>query len=481
VGIQPVILCGGSGTRLWPLSRKSFPKQFVPLVDGKSLLQLTLERVAGLVDKAHGAGGVICVGSEDHRFLISEAMEESGLEGAVILEPVARNTAAAMALAALKASSPDQLLLFCPADHHIPDTVAFCAMVHAGTVAAREGGIVTFGVMPSFPSTAYGYIERGAKCPNGSFTVVRFIEKPDLERAQALLLQGQVLWNAGIFLCTASTLLGALELHAHDILSQCRLAMQGARSDGVFLRPDERAFAACRSESIDYAVMERHAMVSVLPFSGGWSDVGSWNAVADLTAPDENQNRIAGNGVAIQARNTFIHAPTRLVVALGTQDLVVIDTPDALLVAAASAVEQVKDVVSHLQALKTPEAVTHRKVARPWGWYDSIEAGDRFQVKMISVKPGASLSLQKHHHRAEHWIVVRGTAEVTRGSETFLLTENQSTYIPLGEIHRLHNPGKTGLELIEVQSGSYLGEDDIVRFDDAYGRVVSIAGSKKLA
>lgn len=479
MGIQPVILCGGSGTRLWPLSRKAFPKQFVALVDGKSLLQLTLERVAGLNDSLGDGGGVLCVGSEEHRFLIAEAMEAAGVGGNVVLEPVARNTAGAMALATLQATSPDQLLLFCPADHHIPDAAAFRSMVQQGTAAAREGGIVTFGVTPSFPSTAYGYIERGPQSADGSFAVVRFIEKPDLQRAQELLLQGQVLWNAGIFLCTAATLLAALELHASDILSQCKLAMQGAQRDGMFLRPDDKAFAACRSESIDYAVMERHTNVSVLPFNGQWSDVGSWNAVAGLTAPDENQNRIAGKGVAVEARNTFIHAPNRLVVALGTHDLVIIDTPDALLVAAASAVEQVKNVVSQLEAQKTPEAVTHRKVARPWGWYDSIEAGERFQVKRLSVKPGASLSLQKHHHRAEHWVVVKGTAEVTRGGKSFLLTENQSTYIPLGEIHRLHNPGKTALELIEIQSGSYLGEDDIIRFDDNYGRVVPIDVVKK--
>jgi mannose-1-phosphate guanylyltransferase/mannose-6-phosphate isomerase len=467
VGIQPVILCGGSGTRLWPLSRKSFPKQFVPLIGGKSLLQLTLERVVGL---SSAGAGAICVGSEEHRFLISEAMEAAGIQGKVILEPVARNTAAAMALAALYAASPEQLLLFCPADHHIPDTAAFSSMVTAGTTAALGGGIVTFGVNPSFPSTAYGYIERGPQSPDGSFAVARFIEKPDLERAQQLLLQGHVLWNAGIFLCSAGTLLSALELHANDILVQCRRAMESARLDGPFLRPDAAPFEACRSESIDYAVMERHDRVSVLPFNGMWSDVGSWNAVAELTQPDKNRNRIAGDGVAIGASNTFIHALHRPVVALGTHDLVIIDTPDALLVDAASAVEQVKNVVAHLEARKTPQAVTHRKVARPWGWYDSIEAGDRFQVKMISVKPGASLSLQMHHHRAEHWVVVKGTAEVTRGSETFLLSENQSTFIPLGEIHRLHNPGKTALEMIEVQSGSYLGEDDIVRFDDNYGR-----------
>jgi len=472
MAIRPVILCGGSGTRLWPLSRKSFPKQFVPLIGGKSLLHLTLERVAGLQQQSHS--GVICIGSEDHRFLIAEAMEAAAVKGTVVLEPAARNTAAAMALAALHAPSPDQLLLFCPADHHIPDAAAFCAMVQKAAAIARDGAIVTFGVSPSFPSTAYGYIERGQQHANGAFQVARFIEKPDLQQAQALLLQGQVLWNAGIFLCSASTLLAALERHADDILSQCRLAMHQASRDGIFVRPEARAFEACRAESIDYAVMERHDKVSVLPFAGQWSDVGSWNAVAELTPPDASQNRIAGHGLAIDARNTFIHAPSRPVVALGTQDLVIIDTPDALLVAAASAVEQVKHVVAQLEASSTPQAVMHRKVARPWGWYDSIEAGDRFQVKRISVKPGASLSLQKHHHRAEHWIVVKGTAEVTRGDETFLLTENQSTFIPLGEVHRLHNPGKTPVEIIEIQSGNYLGEDDIVRFEDVYGRVVPI-------
>ena len=478
MSIQPVILCGGAGTRLWPLSRKSFPKQFVPLIGGKSLLHLTLERVAGLADQP---AGVVCVGSEEHRFLISEAMDSAGIKGTIVLEPAARNTAAAMALAALQAPAPDQLLLFCPADHHIPDAAAFRAMVQKGAPAARQGAIVTFGVTPSFPSTAYGYIERGLPGADGCFAVARFIEKPSLERAQELLLQGQVLWNAGIFLCSAGTLLEALELHAADILAQCRQAMAAAGTDGAFVRPATAPFEACRSESIDYAVMERHDRVSVLPFDGMWSDVGSWIAVAELSAPDENNNRISGHGFAIGAGNTFIHAPTRPVVALGTQDLLIIDTPDALLVAASSAAEQVKSVVAALEASKTPQAVTHRKVGRLWGWYDNIEAGDRFQVKLISVKPGASLSLQKHHHRAEHWVVVKGTAEVTRGSETFLLTENQSTFIPLGEIHRLHNPGKTALEIVEIQSGSYLGEDDIVRFDDVYGRVVPIGGAKKIA
>jgi len=471
--ITPVILCGGSGTRLWPLSRKAFPKQFVPLIGGKSLLRLTLERVAKLGSRPPK---VVCVSSEDHRFLVAEAMGEAGVDGQVILEPVARNTAAAMALAALRAA-PNDLLLFCPADHHIPDTQGFVAAIAQGSEAAKEDGvIVTFGVTPSFPSTAYGYIEAaGTDTAGKTQPVARFIEKPDSARAQALILQGNVLWNAGIFLCTAKSLLDALETHAPDVLASCRQADAAAtRDEGsnpVFIRPDAEAFGKCRSESIDYAVMEHHPKVMVTPFNGAWSDVGSWNAVAGLTEADDDGNRIDGAGLAIQSKRTYIHAPHRPVVALGTEDLLVIDTPDAVLVAASTHVEQVKLVVSELEKRQTPQALTHRKVARPWGSYDSIDFGDRFQVKRITVKPGASLSLQKHHHRAEHWIVVKGTAEVTRGADTFLLTENQSTYIAIGEVHRLRNPGKTGLEMIEVQSGSYLGEDDIVRLEDTYGRV----------
>lgn len=467
--ITPVILCGGSGTRLWPLSRKSFPKQFVPLIDNKSLLQLTLERVAQAGNGGTTASEVICVAAEDHRFLVSEAMQAAKIKGQIILEPVARNTAAAMALAALTVA-PQDLLLFCPSDHHIPDAQAFMAMVQQGTVAAHNGAVVTFGVVPSFPSTAYGYIEQGAASGDGSFGVARFIEKPAADRAQALILQGNVLWNAGIFLAQAGTLIEALQQHAGDILQSCRLAMAQARPDQQFVRPEPEAFAACRSDSIDYAVLEHHENVAVVPFAGAWSDVGSWNAVADLTPADDQGNRIDGLGLAVQSQRTYIHAPHRAVVALGTQDLLIIDTPDALLVAASSHAEQVKQVVARLETQNSPEASMHRKVARPWGWYDSIDRGQRFQVKRIAVKPGASLSLQKHHHRAEHWIVVSGTALVTKGSETFLLTENQSTYIPIGETHRLENPGKTDLEMIEVQSGSYLGEDDIVRFTDNYGR-----------
>lgn len=477
--LLPVILCGGSGTRLWPLSRKSYPKQFVPLIGNKSLLRLTAERLAPI---ANGSP-LICVAAEDHRFLVADDLKAGGLGGDLLLEPAGRNTAAAMALAALHAQGAgmaDPLLLFCPADHHIPDAAAFATMVQQGVAAAEAGAIVTFGVLPSFPSTAYGYIQQGDARADGSRRVARFIEKPQAEAAQALLLQGNVLWNAGIFLANASVLLTALDAHAPDILASCQSAMAGAVTEAPptsndapttrFVRPAKDTFLSCRSQSIDYAVMEHHADVAVVPFAGQWSDVGSWNAVAELTPADDQGNRVAGQGHALAARNTYIHAPGRTVVALGTQDLLIIDTPDALLVANRDHAEQVKDVVAHLESAQLPQATLHRRVARPWGWYDSIDMGERFQVKRIGVKPGASLSLQKHHHRAEHWIVVKGTAEVTRGADVFLLAENQSTYIPIGEVHRLHNPGKIDLEMIEVQSGSYLGEDDIVRLEDSYGR-----------
>jgi len=467
--ITPVILCGGSGTRLWPLSRKSFPKQFVSLIDDKSLLQLTLERVTLVGGDCAKLSEVICVAAEDHRFLVGEAMRMAKVKGKIILEPVARNTAAAMALAALTVA-PQSLLLFCPSDHHIPDTQAFATMVQQGIQAASENAILTFGVVPSFPSTAYGYIEQGAGRVDGSFEVRQFIEKPAPDLARSLTLQGNVLWNAGIFLARASTLLAALRERADDILECCRHAMAQARQDEQFVRPAPDVFACCRSDSFDYAVLEHYTKVVVVPFTGAWSDIGSWNAVADLTPSDDRGNRITGMGVAVQSQRTYIHAPCRVVVSLGTNDILIVDTPDALLVAERSHAEQVKHVVAQLEIKKSPEASTHRKVARPWGWYDSIDRGNRFLVKHIVVKPGASLSLQKHHHRAEHWIVVSGTALVTKGSDTFLLTENQSTYIPVGETHRLGNPGQTDLEMIEVQSGAYLGEDDIVRFADNYGR-----------
>jgi mannose-1-phosphate guanylyltransferase/mannose-6-phosphate isomerase len=473
LNIKPIILCGGSGTRLWPLSRESFPKQFVPLIKGKSLLRLTLDRVKSL-------GSPICVTNEEHRFFVQDLLNHDSQSvnnsASILLEPAGRNTAAAMVSSALMPGvSPSDLLLFLPSDHFVPDIDAFISTIEAGVAAANSGYIVTFGVQPSFPSTAYGYIQKGDSLDLVSgeinaYAVKRFEEKPALEKAQAMLLSGNYLWSAGIFLCTASTLLEALGEHAPDILSSCQQAMQSPEIDGHFVRPNKESFLSCRSESVDYAVMEHFDKVAVVPFKGAWSDVGSWNAVATLTPEDQAGNRISGQGMAVQSNNTYINAPHRPVIALGTSDLVIVDTLDAVLVASVHKVEQVKEVVATLKKAGQSQAVTHRKVARPWGWYDSIDIGEYFQVKRIAVKPGASLSLQMHHHRAEHWIVVKGTAKVTNGDKVFLLEKNQSTYIPIGAKHRLENPGKTDLEMIEVQSGGYLGEDDIVRFEDTYGR-----------
>ena len=497
--VTPVILCGGSGTRLWPLSRKSLPKQFVPLINDESLLSLTIRRLRAL------SNSMCLVASEEHRFLLTECLNQVQCIGDVILEPFPKNTAAAMGLAALWLSdqkSKDALLLFCPSDHFIPDTESFKQIVLDGVDAAISGAIVTFGVQPSSPSTAYGYIhapglsstssvqgsidsgsvEQGLKTTK----VERFVEKPNLSTAQGYLLSGQYLWNAGIFLTRADVLLEALKLYEPKIFGACLESMQKAtvESWGVpnasnlsqselshrFIRPEASSLDSSPSKSIDFAVMEHHPDIQVLPFLTQWSDVGSWSALSDLYPDDANKNKIIGQGLAKDTQNTFIHAPHRRVVALGVEDLIIIDTVDAVLVANRSNTEDVKEVVLALEGLKDERAFKHRKVQRPWGWFDSLDSGERFQVKRIVVNPGASLSLQKHHQRAEHWIVVKGVAEVTKGSESFMLNENQSTYIPIGEVHRLKNPGLEALEMIEVQSGVYLGEDDIVRLDDTYGR-----------
>ncbi|MEJ8824001.1 mannose-1-phosphate guanylyltransferase/mannose-6-phosphate isomerase [Variovorax humicola] len=470
--IHPVVLCGGSGTRLWPLSRKALPKQFAPLVDGKSLLQLSLARLS------QWGTPVTCIGAEDHRFLLQESMESIGIPGRQILEPLARGTAAAVAVAALLAA-PDDILLLAPADHHIPDTELFGRTVAQGLDAAAAGYLVTFGVTPTFPSTGYGYIEPGESLADkagiaSGHLVAHFHEKPNLIEAQRMLLQGGMLWNSGILLAQAQALIDALETWAPDILATCRRATADCKLDGSFLRIDRAAFESCRSESIDYAVLEKHSKTAVVPFSGAWSDVGSWGAVAAMHESDKDGNRLSGKATVLDARNTFVHAPLRPVVALGTEDLVIVDTQDAVLVAHVDSLEQVKEVVGLLTRSGHAEATEHRRVARPWGAFDSIDSGERFQVKRLTVKPGAKLSLQMHYHRAEHWVVVKGTALVTRDDETTLLRENESVYIPLGVVHRLENPGKTMLEVIEVQSGSYLGEDDIVRFDDTYGRVTQM-------
>ena len=470
--IIPVILCGGSGTRLWPLSRKHFPKQFVSLIEDKSLLQLTLERVRDLHDL------VITVAAEDHRFLVTDALHRAGASGPILLEPAGRSTAPAMGLAALYALRElpsDAVLLFCPADHHIPDRDQFVTTVRRGVPAAQAGTVVTFGVPPASPTAAYGYIVPGPQRDAHSFTVEQFVEKPDTARAQELVLQDAVFWNTGIFLTRADTLRRALACHANDILTSIETAMDATQRETLsnsfeFIRPDVAAFTACRSESIDYAVMEHHDDVVVVPFSGRWSDVGNWQTVAEMTTPDDAHNRLDGKGIVHRAENTFIHAPHRPVVAVGTRDLMVVDTPDAVLVAHSDEVGAIKEVGAELEKAWNGRGETHRRIPSPWGWTDTLDTGDGFQVKRIGVKPGAALSLQKHRHRAEHWVLVKGVAKITRGEDSFLLHENESTYIPVGVVHRLHNPGTTELIMIEVQTGDYLGEDDIERLEDLYGR-----------
>jgi mannose-1-phosphate guanylyltransferase/mannose-6-phosphate isomerase len=462
--IRPVILCGGSGTRLWPISREALPKQFVPLIEGQSLLELTMARVAPL-------GAICCIANEEHRFLVKDALEKTATTGQLLLEPEGRNTAAAMACMAAWAQD-EELLLFLPADHFIPDSTAFQTMVMQGVPAALAGRLVTFGVFPHFPSAAYGYIEQGPVLEEQkpARQVARFVEKPPVAQAQEMILTGNYWWNAGIFLVQAKVLRQALEQYAPDIAEGATRAMSLAHEDGLFTRPNKEAFLALRSESIDYAVMEKSNQVAVVPFHGAWSDVGSWNAIAQLFEPNEEGNRIVGDGWAWRSGNTFIHAPHRTAVALGVNDLVIVDTPDALLVAHINEAEHVKDVVKHLKKEEKSVATHHYRVQRPWGWYESLESGPAYQVKRINVKSGAALSLQLHHQRAEHWIVVHGLARVTCDESVFDLQANQSTYIPKESKHRLENIGPTDLELIEVQTGEYLGEDDIVRFMDVYGR-----------
>lgn len=465
--ISPVVLCGGSGTRLWPLSRKSFPKQFAPVIHDRSLLRLTLERLSALMQ----SGSLVCIGSEEHRFLISNELEAVNLSGKIILEPVAKNTAPAVALAAM-AVGPDDLLLICPADHFIPDAQLFEECIRRAVPAAEQGAIVIFGVQPSFPSTAYGYIESEHELGEESAVPVKaFIEKPSLELATQLLANRNVFWNSGMVLAKAHVLLSELEVLAPDMLDHVTRAFQAGQVDGLFFRPDAEVFAQTPEDSFDYAVLEKSDKVMMTAFRGAWSDVGSWNALSAVQEADEDNNRLSGQAYAYGCSGTSIRAEHRVVVGLGLQDLQIVETSDAVLVARASEVEKIKHVVEDLRKSNVSQADMHRNVVRPWGSYDSIDSGDRFQVKRIVVKPGAALSLQKHYQRSEHWIVVKGTALVTRGEEQHLLSENESIYIPLGTTHRLENVGKTSLELIEVQTGAYLGEDDIVRLEDTYGRV----------
>jgi mannose-1-phosphate guanylyltransferase/mannose-6-phosphate isomerase len=463
--ILPVILSGGSGTRLWPLSREAYPKQFLQLTSPHSMLQSTWLRVAEVA-----ALPPIVVANEAHRFVAAEQLQQVGtLPSAILLEPIGRNTAPAIAAAALEAcrDGSDPLLLVLPSDHLINDIPRFHQAISQAASLAGQGKLVTFGIQPTAPETGYGYIKAAAG--EGPRAIERFVEKPDLDTAQGYVASGEYYWNSGMFLFRASRYLEELERLQPQILTACRSAWEKARRDDDFIRLDAEAFTASPSDSIDYAVMEKTADAAVVPLDAGWSDVGSWTALRDVSAQDNDGNAHHGDVIAIDCHNTFAYGD-RLIAMIGLEDIIIVETDDAVLVGKSDRMQEVKDVVARLKAEGRSEATWHRKVYRPWGAYDSIDQGDRFQVKRITVKPGGTLSLQMHHHRAEHWIVVSGTAEVTRGDEVLLLTENQSTYIPLGVTHRLRNPGKLPLELIEVQSGSYLGEDDIVRFEDTYGR-----------
>ena len=463
--LQPVLLSGGSGTRLWPLSREAYPKQFLPLVGEHTMLQDTWRRVAPLA----GAAPIV-VANEEHRFLAAEQLRLVGVEHAgLILEPVGRNTAPAIAAAALQAMAggDDPLLLVLPSDHVVRDPEGFRAAVAAAVPAAEAGALVTFGIVPSAPETGFGYIQ--AADGDGVRQVLGFVEKPDAATARGYLEAGGYFWNSGMFLFRASRYLAELERFRPDIVAAVRAAFAAATHDGDFIRLDREAFSACPSDSIDYAVMEKTADAWVLPVDIGWNDVGSWSALWEVSEQDGEGNARHGDVIAVDSRNSYAYA-RRLVALVGVEDLVVVETDDAVLVASKDHVQQVKDVVARLKSDHRSHAVLHREVHRPWGSYDSIDQDAGFQVKRIKVKPGARLSLQSHKHRAEHWIVVRGTARVTRDNDVFELHANQSTYIPLGARHRLENPGTEMLELIEVQSGSYLGEDDIVRYEDVYGR-----------
>jgi mannose-1-phosphate guanylyltransferase/mannose-6-phosphate isomerase len=475
--LLPVILSGGSGTRLWPLSREQYPKQLLPLVGEDSLLQATVRRLDGM-------GGVMApllVCNEEHRFVVAEQLRRLGRDASLLLEPVGRNTAPALTLAALRAlgQGSDPTLVVMPADHVIVDGAAFRSAVLRAAALAETGLAVTFGINPNCPETGYGYLQQGAPLADdtGGYALARFVEKPDRATAQSYLDSGDYLWNSGIFVMKASVWLSAIGTCRPDILAACEQALAGMRTDGDFVRIGRDSFAACPSDSIDYAVMERLTAgqaglprAAVIPLSAGWSDVGAWDSLWQVLAKDESGNAWRGDVMLHESADTLAFAESRLVACVGVRDLVVVETPDAVLVAHRDRTQDVKKIAERLRREGRGEAQMHRKVERPWGSYDGVDAGERFQVKRIVVKPGASLSLQMHHHRAEHWIVVRGTAKVTRGEETLLITENQSTFIPLGMKHRLENPGKLPLEMIEVQSGSYLGEDDIVRFEDHYGR-----------
>ncbi|QHF43864.1 mannose-1-phosphate guanylyltransferase/mannose-6-phosphate isomerase [Pseudomonas sp. S35] len=466
----PVIMAGGSGTRLWPLSRQLNPKQFLPLVDSDvTMLQATLKRLDGL---EHAVPKLIC--NESHRFLAAEQLRQLGLEEAnIILEPVGRNTAPAIALAALQAlaQQSDPIMLVLAADHLILDVDAFHQSIAKALVLAEAGKLVTFAITPKHAETGYGYLQRGAAIGDGGFKVSRFVEKPDLKTAEKYLSEGDYFWNSGMFMFRASRYIQELEQFQPSIVSVCREALAKGQQDMHFTRVESTIFATSPDDSIDYAVMEKTLDAVMVPLDAGWSDIGSWSALWEASERDAQDNLFKGDVLSENTSGSYVHATHRLVATLGVEDLVIIETKDAVLVAHKDQVQDVKKIVDQLKGCNRHEYANHREVYRPWGMYDSIDSGERYQVKRITVKPGEKLSVQMHHHRAEHWIVVSGTARVTNGEKTYLVTENQSTFIPIGQIHALENPGMIPLELIEVQSGSYLGEDDIVRFEDIYGRV----------
>ena len=476
--LLPVVLSGGSGTRLWPLSRTQQPKQFLSLIGDRTLLQSTLLRLSGMGTDSVAAPIVVC--NEEHRFLVAEQFEELGLTaGGILLEPFGRNTAPALTLAALVGRTPkddDPVLLVMPADHVITDLTAFQNAVAEGCRLAADGWLVTFGIVPTRPETGFGYVQRGDIILNAACRVVRFAEKPTRPIAELFISSGEYLWNSGIFMMRRSVWLDKIGEFRPDILAACRKSFDTVVQDASFIRINEPAFRNCPSDSIDYVVMEgaaadhAHHRVAVVPLDAGWSDVGAWPALMDLLEKDADGNAVSGDVLIHDTRNSLIQAHSRLVAAIGVQNLLIVETPDAVLVADKAAAQDVKVIADALKRMDRPEHVAHRRVHRPWGSFEGIDSGTGYQVKRLTLKPGASISLQLHQHRAEHWVVVQGRAQVTRGDEIFELTENQSTYIPPQTRHRLENSGRTALEIIEVQSGNYLGEDDIVRFEDNYGR-----------
>jgi len=473
--IIPVILAGGSGTRLWPLSRKLYPKQFLPLLDTKTLFQDTVERALGLED----AGPPVVLCNDEHRFLAAEQLRGFDAGATIILEPVGRNTAPAAAIAALCAleQDPDAVLLVMPADHSIADREAFAQAVISGADLAKHGRLIAFGIEPSSPETGYGYIEQGKPVggvsgdkPKG-FAISRFVEKPDAETAEGFLRSGNYFWNSGMFMFAAQVYLKELSQFEPQMVELCQTAWKKGGKDLDFLRLQTEAFSTIKGDSIDYAVMEKTAKGTMVPYRSDWSDVGSWSAIWDINEnQDESGNAVSGDVLLHDVKNSYLRSSGRMIAGIGIEDMIVVETKDAVMVCLKNRVQDVKLLVDRLKAEGRDEALVHTKVYRPWGAYETMDIGERFQVKRITVKPGAKLSLQKHHHRAEHWVVVKGTAIVTRGDEQVTLKEDESTYIPLGYAHRLENPGRIPLELIEVQTGSYLGEDDIVRMDDIYGR-----------